>query len=95
MEHPSANAPSTGCKDKDHRDIDRRPGQIEDRMDARAGDELAEGIEIAQQLAARAAKACRAIDDRRHDAGGDPLVETNAGARQHAGAHRIQTRPAP
>ena len=41
---------------EDDRDVDRRPGQIEDGVDARAGDELAEGIEIAQQLAARAAE---------------------------------------
>ncbi len=59
-------------------------------MDARARDELAEGVEIAQHLAARAAKTCRAIDDGRHDPGRDLLVEADTGARQHAGAHRIE-----
>ena len=36
---------------EDDDDIDRRPGQIEDGMDAGAGNELAEGVEVAQRLA--------------------------------------------
>ena len=79
-------------QDEYHRDIDRRPGKIEDRMDSHAGDELAEGVEIAQQLAARAGHARRAVDNCRHDAGGDSLVEANAGARQDARAHHVKTR---
>ena len=77
-------------QDEDDSDIDRRPGKIENRMDAHAGDKLAEGIEIAQQLAARAAETCRAIDDRRHDPSGDLLVEADAGPCQHASTHRIE-----
>src|SRR5205823_12261414 len=60
---------------KDDSNIDRRPGKIEDCMDTHAGDELTEGIEIAQQLAARAAENRRPIDDGSHDPGGDFLVK--------------------
>ena len=38
---------------EDDQDVDRRPRQIEHGVDAGAGDELAEGVEVAQQLAAR------------------------------------------
>jgi len=75
---------------KDHGNVNRRPGKIEDRMDAHAGNELAEGVEIAQQLAARATETCGAVNDRSHDAGGDRLVEANAGSGQHTGANGIQ-----
>ena len=40
---------------EDDADIDRRPRQVEDGVDAGAGDELAEGVEVAQRLAARTA----------------------------------------
>ncbi len=59
-------------------------------MDARASNKLTEGIEIAQQLAAGAAGACGAIDDRSHHARRDLLVETNAGAGQHARPNGVQ-----
>lgn len=77
-------------QNEDHRDVDRRPGKIEDRMDAHSGDELAEGVEITQQLTARPTETRRAIDDCRHDSSSDLLVETDAGARQHAGAYRVE-----
>ena len=50
-------------------DIDRRPGQIEDGVDAAAGDELAERVEIAQRLAA-GASAAELLDRGGNDAPG-------------------------
>ena len=51
-------------------DINRCPRQIEDGVDTHAGDELSEGIEITQQLAATAAESRRTLEDRGHDATG-------------------------
>ena len=39
-------------QNKDDADIDRRPRQVEDGVDAGAGNELTEGVEVAQRLAA-------------------------------------------
>ena len=70
-------------KHEDDEEIDRRPGQIEQRMNAHAGDELPERVEIAQELAARAA-ADSAVEDRHHDATREQAIEPDACARQHA-----------
>ena len=94
MAEPSAKKPSSGMQQEDDADVDRRPRQVEDRVDAGAGDELAEGVEIAQRLAACGAVVERSIDGRRHNTAGEHTVEPDAGAGEHAGADRIERRPA-
>ncbi len=73
-------------------DIDRRPRQIENGVNAAAGDELAERVEVAQQLAAATPKAAELLDGGRNHAPGHQPVEPHAGAGEHPGAHHVEPR---
>ena len=77
---------------KDHRDINRRPRQIEDGMDSGPGDELAELFATLCFPAASAADFCRLFDDGGHHPWRDLLIKPDACACQNACAYCIQTR---
>ena len=77
-------------QEENDEDIDRRPGQIEDGMDARPGDELPEGVEIAQGLARRRRALGGRFHGRREHAPGHLPVEAHARPREHARAHEVE-----
>ena len=77
-------------QEENDEDIDRRPGQIEDGMDARPGNELPEGVEIAQRLARRRRALGRRFHGRREHAPGHLPVEAHARPREHARAHEVE-----
>ena len=75
---------------ENHQDVDRRPGQIEHGVNAGAGDELAEGVEIAQHLARRRRTLDGAVHGGGEHAPGQQPVEAHARPREHARAHDIE-----
>ena len=77
-------------KSENDENVDRSPGQIEDGVNPRARNELTERIEVAQQLATRAARSRSTIDNCRHDAAGDQAIKADAGAGQNPCPHRVE-----
>ena len=71
-------------------DVDRRPGQIEHGVDAGAGDELPEGVEIAQHLARRRRALAGALHGGGEHAPGQQSVEAHARPREYARAHDVE-----
>jgi hypothetical protein len=71
----------------EHKNIDRRPGKVEDGADTGAAHELTEGVEIAQGLAAGAVGALKCSGD--HPPGEQP-VKVDSGAGKHSPADNIQ-----
>ena len=73
-------------------DIERHPGQVEERCGPAAGQKAADLIQIAKRLQPLAAIAGpeRQPDDRIEDAATEELVEPCANAGQHACAHDVE-----
>ena len=76
---------------EDHQYVDRRPWQVEDRVNAGPGDELAECVKVAQDLAARPAERGRPVDNGGDDPSRHEAVEANAGPGQDPRPHRVET----
>jgi hypothetical protein len=84
--------PEIRVENENGENVDRRPKQIEDGVDARPGHELPVDVEIAQRLAGRRGSPDSAFDGGGEHAPGEQPIEPDAGPRQHARAHEVESR---
>ena len=82
--------PEQRVHDRDDGDERRRPGRVEQGADARAGEKVADGREIAQRLTAGRFAAQRPAEARADQIGGQPPVEPAAHAAENMAAHGVE-----
>jgi hypothetical protein len=92
MMAPHRTATPISTKGEADGDVERNPGQVEQRGRPQAGEERADGIEIAHRLQALAAGPCpqRQPHDDVVDARAQPAIKLIADAHQQSTARNLQ-----